>query len=186
MKKLMLISAILMCMVASHSCKNSSGTDGKTLLTERIQYPVFIKSPYGDDVEWYKENMEGRSREKFVNILLDGAFDGKVKTYDYVDDAPLSKEQLQQIVSRTDTVHMIRPLPPYEEFDTVIVTKLERKNIHRITFLEEWYFDEKEFSMTKKVVGIAPALTMYSDSNNVKGYKPLFWIYLDDKYPLKK
>ncbi len=186
MKKLMLISALLMCMVASHSCKNASSTDGKTVLTERIQYPVFIKSPYGDDAEWYKENMEGPKREKFVNLLLDAAFDGKVKAYDYEDNIPLTKEQISHIMVKSDTVIMTRTYAPYNDYDTVIVQKLERRNIHRITFLEEWYFDEKAFTMEKKVVGIAPAITMYADSNEVKGYKPLFWIYLDDKYPLKK
>ncbi|MEI6123121.1 MAG: hypothetical protein WCQ95_05770 [Bacteroidota bacterium] len=185
MKKLILISSIACIMLLSFSCNNKNNHENMTVLTERIAYPVFIKSPYPDETDWWKENMEGQKREKFVNILLDAAFDGKVKAYDYFSDLLLTKQQVNSIMNRNDTLKSTRPFPPYDEFDTVIVQKLERKNIHRITFLEEWYFDEKNFTMEKKVVGIAPAITMYADSNEIKGYRPLFWIYLDDKYPMK-
>jgi hypothetical protein len=172
--------------VLGFSCKNNSENDGKTIITERIQYPVFIKCPYPDETDWWVENIEGAKREKFVNILLDAAFDGKVKVYDYLDNTLLTKAQVDNIASRSDTMKVLRSAPPYDEVDTVIVQKLDRKDIHRVTFMEEWNFDEKNFKMEKKVVGIAPAETVYGDSSIIKGYKPLFWIYLDDKYPIKK
>jgi len=186
MKKLYLISLTIIFLLSGYSCRNKTGSnENKTVLTERIQYPVFIKSPYPDETDWWKENMEGSQREKFVNILLDAAFGGKVKAYDYMDNSLLSKAQIDNITNHKDTIRMVRAYPPYDEYDTIVVQKLERKDIHRITFMEEWYFDEKNFTMEKKVVGIAPAVTIYADSNEIKGYKPLFWIYLDDKYPLK-
>lgn len=168
------------------SCNNKKDNESKLVLTERIQYPVFIKCPYEEDTDWWCENMEGPKRENFVNIILDAALSGKVKAYDYISDVLLSKAQVEAIFSRFDTVMYTRTIPPYDEVDTVINFKLDRKEIHRITFLEEWYFDEKNFKMEKKVVGIAPAVTSYGDSNEIKGYKPLFWVYLDEKYPLKK
>lgn len=168
------------------SCSNKKGSEGKLVLTERIQYPVFIKSPYEEETDWWRENMEGPKREKFVNIILDAALSGKVKAYDYITDEPLTKEQVNAIFIKSDTMMLTRTAPPYDEYDSVITHKLDRKYIHRITFLEEWYFDEENFKMEKKVMGIAPAMTSYGDSAEIIGYKPLFWIYLDDKYPLKK
>jgi len=186
MKSIRKIILVLMFLFAGYSCKNGSGKEGQTIITERIQYPVFIKSPYPEETDWWVENLEGAKREKFVNLLLDAAFDGKVKVYDYLDNSLLTKAQIDKIVSKTETVKMLSTKPPYEEMDTVITQKLDRKNIHRVTFMEEWSFDEKNFKMDKKVVGIAPAETVYGDSSVIKGYKPLFWIYLDEKYPLKK
>lgn len=185
MKKFAIIILLFMMPGVYFSCKNKNIDTDKTILAEKIQYPVFIKSPYIEETEWWRENMEGSKREKFVNLLLDAAFNGKVKVYDYLDNHPMSDEELKQISSKSDTLTMMRSSPPYDEFDTVVTQQLDRRNIHRITFLEEWYFDEDHFSMEKKVVGIAPALTVYLDSNEVKGYQPLFWIYLDKKYPEK-
>jgi hypothetical protein len=186
MKKIFFSLSVLSFLIFGYSCKNNSDKSGKTVITERIQYPVFIKCPYPEETDWWVENLEGIKREKFVNILLDAAFAGKVKVYDYLDNTLLTKAQVDNIASRTDTVKVIEIKPPYDEKDTVIVQKLDRKNIHRVTFMEEWNFDEKNFQMEKKVVGIAPAETIYGDSATVKGYKPLFWIYLDEKYPVKK
>ena len=168
------------------SCNNKKEDEKKLVLTERIQYPVFIKCPYEEETDWWRENMEGPKREKFVNIILDAALSGKVKAYDYITDALLSNEQIEGIFNRYDTLVLTRAKPPYDEYDTIINTKLDRKYIHRITFLEEWYFDEKNFKMEKKVVGIAPAITSYGDSAEILGYRPLFWVYFDEKYPLKK
>jgi hypothetical protein len=168
------------------SCKEKKGNENKLILTERIQYPVFIKSPYEEETDWWCENMEGPKREKFVDIILDAALSGKVKAYNYMTNDLLSKKQVEEIFNRSDTLMVTRTIPPFEEYDTVINTKLDRRLIHRITFLEEWYFDEENFIMEKKVVGIAPAITSYSDSSEILGYKPLFWVYLDEKYPLKK
>ena len=175
-----------MFLLAGYSCKNSSDKEGKTVITERIQYPVFIKSPYPEETDWWVENIEGAKREIFVNLLLDAAFNGKVKVYDYLDNTLLTKAQIDNIACKRDTFKMLSTNAPYDEKDTVVIQKLDRKDIHRVTFMEEWRFDEKNFKMDKKVVGIAPAETVYGDSSVVKGYKPLFWIYLDEKYPLKK
>jgi hypothetical protein len=186
MKKILFGFLVLAIIFLGHSCKNNSGEKGSTVITERIQYPVFIKCPYPEETDWWIENLEGVKREKFVKILLDAAIEGKVKAYDYLDNTQLTKSQVNNIFSGSDTLKVLRSTPPYDEVDTVIMYKLDRKDIHRVTFLEEWNFDEKNFKMGKKVVGIAPAQTIYGDSSVIKGYKPLFWIYLDEKYPLKK
>ncbi len=185
MNRLIIIYAVCSAFFFTIACNNKKDTD-KLVLTERIQYPVFVKSPYTEETDWWRENMEGRDREKFVNILLDAVLSGKVKAYDYITDALLTKNQIDGIYNRSDTLMLTRTDPPFNEYDTVITAKLDRQLIHRITFLEEWSFDEKNFKMEKKVVGIAPAITTYGDSTEILGYKPLFWIYLDEKYPLKK
>ena len=179
--KLVLVFSILF--VAS--CHQKDKKESMTVLTERIQYPVFIKSPYGDEGDWYRENMEGPKREAFVKIIFDAAYTGKVKVYDYLTNEPLSVEKVKAIGNKSDTIHIVKEIPVYKEYDTIINQKLDFKDIHRITFLEEWNMDVGKFQMEKKVVGICPSLTIYDDSTDVRGYKPLFWIYLDDKYPIK-
>jgi hypothetical protein len=186
MKKVFFSFFLLSFLFLGNSCKNSSDKESKLVITERIQYPVFIKCPYSEETDWWIENLEGVKREKFVNLLLDAAFDGKVKVYDYLDNTLLSKAQVDNIACKRDTMKILQSSPPYDEIDTIVIQKLDRKDIHRVTFLEEWNFDEKDFKMDKKVVGIAPAETIYGDSAVIKGYKPLFWIYLDEKYPLEK
>jgi hypothetical protein len=177
-KAFMLISAAVL-ITACGSKENGS----KRLITDRIEYPVFIKSPYGDDNgDYWKENLETSKRLDFVQTIFDWAYNGKVKTFDYNTNQPLTVDQVKAIGNKTDTVRMARPVPPYDEFDTVIQTKLEFKDIHKIKVLEEWSFNVDHFLLEKKLLGIAPAQTFYGDSTDVIGYKPLFWIYFDEEY----
>jgi hypothetical protein len=143
------------------------------VVAERIEYPVFIKSPYGEQNGCYwKENLETSKRQEFVKTLFEWAYGGKIKAFDYVT----------AIGNTCDTVTMTRPNPPYDEYDTVIKSKLDLNLIHKVKMLEEWKLDPDNYTVVKKLLGIAPTLTIYADSNEVKGYKPLFWIYFDQEY----
>ncbi|MDD4214877.1 MAG: hypothetical protein PHR81_08715 [Bacteroidales bacterium] len=137
MKRIYFLLPLLGILFFIVSCNNNNSHDNKTILTERIQYPVFIKCPYEEETDWWKENLEGPKREKFVNLLLDAVAEGKVKAYDYIDNSELSKKHIGHIFSRSDTLLMPSSVPPYDEKDTIINVKLERKDIHRLTFLEE-------------------------------------------------
>jgi hypothetical protein len=44
--------------------------------------------------------------------------------------------------------------------------------------------DEKHLLMNKKVVGIGPVIEDYDENGNFRGYRLLFWIYMDEKYPI--
>jgi hypothetical protein len=163
--------------------KSDDSKTGKSLITERIEYPVFIKSPYGEDQgDWWKENIETSKRTDFVNMLLDWAYSGKVATFDFLTNKPLTPEQVKAIGNESDTIKVTDVNPPYDEKDTIITQKLDIRLIHKIKFLEEWSFDAENHTITKKILGIAPTVTEYADSSEIKGYRPLFWMYFDKDY----
>jgi hypothetical protein len=169
-------------LVGIMGCRHASDKD-LTVITKRIQYDVPIKSP-DPDFDWWVQNIEGQQRDDFVKMILDEAYSGKVRTYDYFNH-PLTPEQVRQIGYHRDTVTMQRPTPPYSLFDTVIEQKLDPRLITRIRFLEEWSVDTKHFQIVKKVLGIAPLMENYSEKGELRGYMPLFWIYTDKRYPLE-
>ena len=71
--------------------------------------------------------------------------------------------------------------PPYEYYDTVIVYKIQRDDILKIRFLEEWKTDSKNLSFEKKVLGIAPVARRI-DPMGIERWQPLFWIYINDDF----
>jgi len=164
------------------SC-NRRDDNTAAILTERIQYDVFIKSP-DPDLDWWVQNIEGSKREIFIKTILDNALSGKVKVYDYTNQ-PLTPADLKSQLYRSDTFSMQRATPPYKYFDTVATHSIDMKDIVKIRFLEEWTWNEKTLFIQKKVAGIAPVAAAYLENGELKGYKPLFWVYFDDKYPLK-
>jgi hypothetical protein len=163
--------------------KESTDTKDKTVLTERIQYDVIIKTP-DPEFDWWVQNIEGSKRESFVKTFLQLAYDGKVKAYDYYNK-PLTAAEVKQIDNRTDTISIQDLKDPEKMHDTVIKQELDLQKITKVRFLEEWYLDEKNLSFDKKVVGLMLMKENYGDSAEFRGYSPLFWIYFDKDYPKK-
>lgn len=166
-------------------CSGGAGKENadRKLITEKIEYPVFIKNPYDEENgEWWKENIETSKRTDFVKTLFDWVYEGKVKAFDYLTNKPLSIEEVKAIGNESDTIRITETFPPYDEKDTVIQNKLDLQLVHKLKFIEEWSFDFSGHTMEKKILGIAPALTVYGDSLEVKGYKPMFWIYFDEDF----
>ena len=188
MKHLSVLIVILSALFLMAACGNheNSGNENASIITEKIEYPVFIKDPYGDNqADWWKENIETSKRLEFVQTLFDWAYSGEVKAYDYLTNKPLTVEQVKAIGNEPDTLTIIQSFPPYEEKDTILQNKIDLHLIHKLKFMEEWRFNLKDHSIQKTVIGIAPTLTVYADSMEIKGYRPLFWIYFDEEYAKK-
>lgn len=178
MKKNLLLFTLIF---ALNACKTDSVSD-KNKVTERILYDVTIVNK-DQDFDWWVQNIEGAQREKLLSDIFGAIESGKVQAYDYITNKPLSKKEIDALLKRTDTISFESPAPPYEIIDSVITTELNKKDIEKIRFLEEWYMDSSTLAFSKKVVGICPMIAKYGDNNEFRGYMPLFWIFFDEKYP---
>ena len=180
MKKIKIIFPVLL-MIFLVSCGNF-GKD-KTVICEKIQYDVPINNPDPGHY-WWVNNIEGSKREAFINNLLKLAFSGVIQTYDYFNN-PLTSNQLGTMY--TDTLYrtLRRTYPPYELYDTMTINKMEFTDISKIRFLEKWEYNKDNLLINKKVIGIAPVIDKKDNEGNTIAVQPLFWIYFDEKYPIK-
>ena len=173
MKKI-LISLILI-LIILFACQQQD----KEIITEKIQYDVNIKSP-DPDYDWWIQNLPGPQRDKFVNMILDGALSGKYKAFDYYN-RPLSSNEIMMMMADTTYYTIMDEEPPYAERDTMVVSQILREDIVRIRFLEEWRVNPDNLKMEKKILGIAP-IARRPDLMGMERWQPLFWIYTDQKY----
>jgi len=181
MTKYIYFSLISISVLFIYSCYNE-GAIGKDIVTNRIQYDVFIRNSE-PDMDWWVQNIEGSKREKLVKNILHQVTDGKVKAYDFITYKQYSVPELKSMMKKVDSVSIERATPPYDFFDTVMVTEIRVGDITKLRFLEEWSMNEKTLVFTKKVAGICPMVERHSDSGELRGYKPLFWVFFDEKYP---
>jgi hypothetical protein len=181
MKKVLIFVSILLLFLNFTAC-NKQQKPERANVTQRIQYDVSIISP-DPDYDWWVQNIEGSERENFVKNILNAVSDGKVKAYDFFSYKALASNDIKGIFRRTDTIALERPDPPHELIDTVLVHELSIKDISKIRFLEEWNMNGETLAFDKKVVGICPLVEAFTELGESKGYKPLFWVFLDQKYP---
>lgn len=154
------------------------------ILTGRIQYDVPIVT-IEPNQKWWDQNIESSKREPFLNSLMEAAFSGKYKLYDYFNNI-ITKEEVLAMNRRVYTLAIQKAVEPYEWYDTVVVSEFDPKDIKKIRFLEEWYLDEPGFGFRKNILGISPIVASFDETGSFRGYKPLFWIYFDERYPIKE
>jgi hypothetical protein len=157
--------------------------DGKSskneILTSRIQYdvPVVSNDP---QLDWWINNIEGSRREPFLKRIMEAAEKGEVRVYDYFNK-PLRPEQIISLGADTIYQTLMRTVPPYEEFDTMIVKSISYRDITKIRFLEEWKWNPESLEMEKKIIAIGPA--MEREIGGEKFNQLLYWVSLDESFP---
>ncbi len=157
------------------SCKQGS----RQLVTEKIQYDVSLMSP-DPTYDWWIQNLVGPQREKLVDMLMESALEGGVQAYDYFNE-PITPFDIKQMLSDTTVVTFRRIEPPYELFDSLVVHTIEREDIQRIRFMEEWTINPTTLQMEKKIYGIAP-IARRIDAQGIERWQPLFWLYTDKDF----
>jgi len=174
MKKVSIL-IITIFMLVQIGCENNKNE----VITKKIQYDVNIKSP-DPEYDWWIQNLVGPEREHLVNLIVDGAKDGKWQAYDYFND-PIDKFEVRTIFSDTMLISMMKSEPPYELFDTMVIHNILPEDILRLRFMEEWSINPDNLAFSKKIIGIAPVASRL-DFNGIERWQPLFWIYTDDEF----
>jgi len=164
-----------------YSC--SGPDENEKLITERIQYDVDIAN-MDTDYDWWVRNIEGKNREALIKDLIQSAYRGELRTYDYFNNA-LDGDDIRNKWNYKDTLLLQRDTPPYAFFDTIVDHHLELSEICRLRFLESWTIDTHTKKISKEVLGIALIIKVYEDDGSLRGFMPLFWIYFNEDYPEK-
>ncbi len=117
--------------------------------------------------------------KSFIMVLLDALKEGgQMTAYDISNtDELLVPITYNEIVGRQiDTIHNIgrRPYPPYEEFDTMIITNFDPSKVMRLRIKEDWYFDKQRSQMMVRIIALCPVLIVERDGQEQTS--PMFWV----------
>lgn len=116
-------------------------------------------------------------KERFSEILADGAQAGELKTYRRDDfKERMSQEEIHELLVKTDTIYVIDPLT-YEEKMVIVENVLNHEDIQRYRVKELWYIDNQSSRMNVRILGIAPLKNDYDENGNFRFEMPLFWVH---------
>jgi gliding motility associated protien GldN len=142
-------------------------------LSEKINLP--LKWPLSKSTQ---------DRESLIDVIMEAVAEGSLTAYSAEDDeftAPITMKEIESRGgSRTDTMRMSRPDPPYDEYDTVITKEFSRDKVIGYRLKEDWFFDRQRSVMEVRIIGIAPMVLATTESGEVREggeKKPLFWVY---------
>jgi len=96
------------------------------------------------------------------HVILDGNF------------APIAPENLQQLVLYIDTVTTFNPETYAER--TEIVQHNAIKDVERISFVQQWFFDDRKRIFFNRVTAVTPLVAVKDEEGNFLYSKVLFYM----------
>lgn len=115
----------------------------------------------------------------FFSILSEGAMNGEVQLYSAENESfeiPLSTEELDGILYKTDTFEVFNPVTLLPELQ-IATDNLNYENVKRFRIKEAWFFDEQRSALSVRIIGIAPMIEVRDEHGNVRYELPLFWVH---------
>ena len=128
--------------------------EGTILVANDIIYDVIIKPPVEDDL-WEQEKLKGYNGTEMINDLFDGIYSGEIRVFDYLTGKSMSANDIKKIEAREG---------------------LERENIGKIQFTENWSYDPVTNSMEKKITSIVFGYESKTEDVMRTGYRAVFTI----------
>ena len=128
---------------------------------------------------FYFPTISHQDWRNFITVILDGMKEGKITAYDIeTTDELLNPISYNQFVNKqSDTVYRTfrRPYPPYDEYDTMIVSQFDPTQVMRCRIKEEWYFDKQRSQLMVRIIAICPVKMIELESGD-RVPQPLFWV----------
>ncbi|NLL28810.1 MAG: gliding motility protein GldN [Bacteroidales bacterium] len=140
-------------------------------LREKINHPL------------YYPHVETNGRINFVSVILKGVEEGSIRAFNAVTDdftVPLSQEEIENALVVADSTPRFDPFTGEQLPDTVIIMPLDVSSFTKIRLKEEWFFDMQRSVIECRILGVCPIRDEYDDEGNLKGFRPLFWIYFPE------
>lgn len=132
---------------------------------------------------FYYPTVEQNGRASLMQVLLNSIKEASITAYDAQSDEfliPYSYDQIMKTLNKKDTLTFTRTEPPYDEYDSVIDQPFDPTSVKQIRVKEDWFFDKQRSVLDVRILGICPILEELDENGELKGYKPLFWIYFPE------
>ena len=104
--------------------------DNSIVLADTVIYYTVIKNSDPEDT-WQEECLARLDRKALANIIFNAIYNGRLTPYDFMNEEPITIEEVKEIEKRNP-----------------------RNAIARVEFTEEWYFNETDLNFIKRVNAI--------------------------------
>jgi gliding motility associated protien GldN len=117
--------------------------------------------------------------KNFITVVLDGLQENEFTAFDVRNNptdeflSPLTYNQIIERESDSTITTLKRSYPPYDEYDTVIISQFDETRVMRLRVKEDWYFDKQRSQLMVRIIALCPVLMVEREGQEIT--KPLFW-----------
>jgi gliding motility associated protien GldN len=127
--------------------------------------------------------------QSLFDVLKCAVLEGDLKAFanPVFDDefsSPMTRSEISSLLVSWDSTHQSEDVnDPGNYISTPLKKEITSAGIRQYWIKEDWFFDGERSVMEVRIIGICPLSEKVSESGEVIGVKPLFWIYFPDARP---
>ncbi|HBF87566.1 MAG TPA: hypothetical protein DDX39_02900 [Bacteroidales bacterium] len=149
----------------------------KNLICQRAEYTVKLNkcdTLYTDFAKF--------DSKKLIDLLIEKVLNEDIKVYDYFlpEKTKLSVEDIMKSFNAGEDTIEVQDLQTGKITQEKITTEIDKNEITELVFVEEWYYDEINFTFEKKIIAYGPVREYYRNADPENKVKTVpFLIYFD-------
>lgn len=153
------------------SCSDdTSGNDNGVAWAGLVESKTILLKPEGWDDEYWESVNQNVDQEKMFNTILNAVLEERLKAYDILSDEELTVK---------DVIGMIANVQLLESGESQ-AQQITENDLSTIRMREEWFFDEEELKLSKKVTRLDFLLKKLNLDGEYIGDRALFYVYLNN------
>ena len=168
-------------MLIQVSCKDNRSSNNQfddpaySLKDEQIYAYADINNPIQGFSIGDKEALDS----VFAAFILNTTGNKNIR-YTDAEGNELSADQAKGLLTQTRIILKQDPNDPEVMMEEKQEIKLKSEDIVQVLCRENWYINEEEFKLIKKVSHIAPVIYVYDHEGDVRGKKILYWMKIKE------
>ncbi|MCZ2443554.1 MAG: gliding motility protein GldN [Flavobacteriales bacterium] len=133
----------------------------------------------------YYPTVPTNQRKNLITVLMDALLtEQSIRAYTTdLDDfrAEMTSAEVANIGVSRDSQQLQRPYPPYDWYDTVLVTTFDPTNVKTFKIKEDWIFDKQRSVLEPRIIGLCPVMNVYDkNSGEFRGFQDMYWLYFPE------
>lgn len=160
--------------------------EADVMWSKRVWRVINLKEKF--NLPLYYPTVPIKDRKSLFDVLKDGALkDSTVTCFSPADDEfqiPLSKSEVEALLIQWDSAMIDNPENPGEQINVKVKNEITSEDITKYWIKEDWFFDKQRSVMDVRILGILVVTAKKTESGEIVGDKPLFWVYFPEIRPV--
>jgi gliding motility associated protien GldN len=160
--------------------------EADVMWSKRVWRVINLKEKF--NLPLYYPTAPIKDRKSLFDVLKDGALkDSTVTCFSPADDEfqiPLSKSEVEALLIQWDSAMIDNPENPGEQINVKVKNEITSEDITKYWIKEDWFFDKQRSVMDVRILGILVVTAKKTESGEIVGDKPLFWVYFPEIRPV--
>ncbi len=146
-------------------------------LREKLNHPLYYPTEPTECLSSLFDVLKCALLDGKITAFANPAFDDEFKN-------PMTISELNSILVTWDSTHQIEDIyNPGSYVLSPLKMEIKAENIRQYWIKEDWFFDKQRSVLECRIVGICPLANKVSETGEIVGLKPLFWIYFPEARP---